>query len=283
MTGHEPPIRKPEVVSLGSMLTPQTLVVGSLLFAVVLVVLLILVNRRKSRGQGTALLLVGPSDSGKTAIFSRLVYGRTTPTHTSLQPNASIANITPSKAVRIIDIPGHPRIRDQFTEYLSDAKVIAFVVDSNTISRNGVAVAEHLHHILHAITSLPPSHAVPSLVVVCNKADLLKTSASSGSATTLAVNRVKTILERELEKRRLAQTGGVGVEGLGEEGERSELGGLECGDGNSPFRFDEWDGGDVVFLGTSSRSETSEKSAALDEKREADGLSALQDYLEEQM
>ena len=42
----------------------------------------------------------------------------------------------------MIDIPGHPRIRDQFQEHLDDAKTIVFVVDASTISRNSAAVAE---------------------------------------------------------------------------------------------------------------------------------------------
>jgi signal recognition particle receptor subunit beta len=41
----------------------------------------------------------------------------------------------------------------------------------------------------------------------------------------------------------------VGVDGLGAEGERSDMGGLECS-GNSGFKFDEWEGGEVVFIGT---------------------------------
>lgn len=122
-------------------------------------------------------------------------------------------------------------------------------------------------------------------MIACNKADLLKTSAASGSSASLAVTRVKTILERELEKRRVAQTGGVGVEGLGEEGEeRSELGGLECGDANSPFRFDEWEGGEIVFTGTSVRPDAStlEKQEHT-EKSEVDGLDSLREWLEEQL
>ena len=93
---------------------------------------------------------------------------------------------------------------------------------------------------------------------------------------------MKTILERELEKRRVAQTGGVGVEGLGEEGETTELGGLECGSDSASFKFDDWEGGDVVFLGTSARPGKSEKSGELNEKGSGeDGLSSLEEWLEE--
>lgn len=284
MSGYEPPIESPEVVPVASPFTPQILLTGSLGLALFLVIAVVLLTRKRAGAKGKSLLLVGPSDAGKTAIFSQLVYGHTSPTHASLQPSSSFAILSPSKTLKIIDIPGHPRIRGQFTDFLSEAKTIAFVVDANSISRNSVAVAEHLHHILHAITSLPPSHHTPALLILCNKNDLLKTSSASGSASTLAVTRVKTVLERELEKRRVAQSGGVGIEGLGEEGERSEMGGLECGaDGNCPFRFDEWEGGEVIFMGTSVRPEaTTEKRGTLSEKGEADGLATLQKWLEEQ-
>jgi signal recognition particle receptor subunit beta len=50
----------------------------------------------------------------------------------------------PSKKIRVLDVPGHPRVRDQFRDHLKHAKAIAFVVDASTISRNGAAVAEYV-------------------------------------------------------------------------------------------------------------------------------------------
>ncbi|TFK30168.1 hypothetical protein FA15DRAFT_651682 [Coprinopsis marcescibilis] len=280
----EIPQATPEVLPIStSFAIPAPVVNWVIAFVAALAIFLVVqLFWKQKRSKGDSLLLVGPSDSGKTALFSKLVYGKSTPTNTSLQTNVSYANPTVTKPLRIIDVPGHPRIRGQLTEYLPQAKTVAFVVDSNTISRTGVAAAEHLHQIIHAITSLPPSQTAPSIVILCNKADLLKTSASSGSAESLAVIRVKTVLERELEKRRSAQSGGVNVEGLGEEGERMELGGLECGDGNAPFRFEDWEGGEITFLGTSVRPGSSEEKAELDEKSEGTGgLSGLLEWLEE--
>lgn len=122
----------------------------------------------------------------------------------------------------------------------------------------------HLHLVLHTLTSLPPSQAQPALVIVANKADLFKVaSASNISPSTLAINRVKSILERELEKRRASQSGGVNIEGLGEEGESSEMGGLECGEkAGSTFKFDEWEGGEISFVGASALPKIDEKEAA---------------------
>lgn len=138
----------------------------------------------------------------------------------------------------------------------------------------------HLHLVLHALTSLPPSQAQPVLVIIANKSDLFKTtSASNTSPSTMAVNRVKSILERELEKRRASQSGGINIEGLGEEGERSDMGGLECGEKEgSAFKFDEWEGGDISFVGTSALLKPSSEKSALQS-----GLEPLLEWLEEYM
>lgn len=86
--------------------------------------------------------------SAKMYIFDgekdQLAYNQTLPSHTSLQANSVHMTLSPTKTLRVIDVPGHPRIRDQFREHLKDAKAIAFVVDCSTISRNGSVVAEYV-------------------------------------------------------------------------------------------------------------------------------------------
>ncbi|KAG1891177.1 signal recognition particle receptor beta subunit-domain-containing protein [Suillus subluteus] len=217
----------PEVVPFTNGLSPQSLLLLSLALVVGLLVV-ITFSRRKTRSRGSALILVGPSDAGKTAILSTLAFTGTLPSHTSLQVNTSIMPLSPVGILPVIDIPGHPRIRDQFQEHLVNARAVVFVVDASTISRNGSTVAEHLHHVLNAITSLPPSHLSPALLILANKCDLMKTATSSGSPTEVAISRVRTILEQ-------AQSSGMGVEGLGAEGERSDMGGLDCSSGEVDF------------------------------------------------
>ena len=228
--------------------------------------------------------------------FIQLVYGKVLPSHTSLQPNISAISLpSPEKhprAAKLIDIPGHPRIRDQFRDHLSNAKALIFVVDASTIARNGASVAEfvplfillpiclyhnlrHLHQIFHAITSLPPSQTPPPIIILAHKFDLLS-SPAQGSA--LAVSRVRTILERELEKRRSSQAGGVGVGQLGEdEGGETEMGGLECSGGpGAGFKFKDWDGGEVEILGSSITANKSE-----DPEKALDGLAELTQWLQD--
>ncbi|KAI0320116.1 signal recognition particle receptor beta subunit-domain-containing protein [Amylostereum chailletii] len=242
----------PEVLHALS-LTPRLLLIVSLGLAVFAVVLAVWF-KRKTSSRGNALLFVGPPDSGKTALLSMLVYKQMLPTHASMQINTSMLTLAGRPPISVVDVPGHPRIRDQFKDHLADARALIFVVDASTVSRNGPEVAEHLHYILNAVTSLPPSQTPPALVILAHKSDLLKSSSASAAASSeqLAINRVRTVLERELEKRRASQTGSVGMEGLGAEGEEgTELGGLECsGPSGGVFKFSEWEGGEIEFLGT---------------------------------
>lgn len=137
----------------------------------------------------------------------------------------------------------------------------------------------HLHNLLRILTSLPPSQTLPPVLILAHKADLIP----SGTAAfgTLAVNRVKTVLERELQKRRASQSGGVFVEGLGAEGEKSELGGLETtGSVGGAFKFADWEGGEIIFIGTSVGAEKQGRDA---EKVHEIGLQSLRDWLNENM
>jgi signal recognition particle receptor subunit beta len=128
--------------------------------------------------------------------------------------------------------------------------------------------------------SLPPSQQQPSLLILAHKADLIKTGSTSAEATpeSLAIARVKNVLERELEKRAVQSAGSVGIEGLGAEGENTELGGLECATGG-PFRFENWEGGEVTILATS----TVGKKSVLDEKNNEgkSGLTSLLTWLDD--
>jgi signal recognition particle receptor subunit beta len=105
----------------------------------------------------------------------------------------------------------------------------------------------------------------------------MKTATSSVSPAEVAISRVRTILERELEKRREAQSSGMGVEGLGAEGERSDMGGLDCSSPGGIFKFADWEGGEIDFAGTwvnvgEFKSDETEGAAT-------DGLASLRSWL----
>ncbi|KIM28285.1 hypothetical protein M408DRAFT_329617, partial [Serendipita vermifera MAFF 305830] len=166
-------------------------------------------------------------------------------------------------------IPGHPRIRGQFADYLrGDAKSgtakvagvkgVVFVCDAAALTRNSSTVAEHLHLIMSAIANLPPSIPAPPILVFANKSDLLPKTAEKTANSALALTRTQTILERELEKRRQAslsrgQTGAGGgvLSELGEDAdaaaEGTALGGLDIAEDaeGTSFTFEKWEGGDI--------------------------------------
>ncbi|KAH9997324.1 signal recognition particle receptor beta subunit-domain-containing protein [Russula vinacea] len=232
------------------------LLVASLLAAILVLVtttVALYLFRRRSLSRANSIVFVGASDAGKTAILSTLAYGQTLPSHTSLQTNTCVFSLN-KKATTLVDVPGHPRIRDQFREHLAAAKAIVFVVDTSSVSRNGPIVAEHLHKILHAVATIPPSQSPPAILVLAHKCDLLKTGSApaSSSIEQLAINRVRTVLERELDKRRQSHTGRVAIDELGAEGEDgTELGGLDCtGRPGEAFKFADWEGGDIDFIGS---------------------------------
>ncbi|KAL1757190.1 signal recognition particle receptor beta subunit-domain-containing protein [Schizophyllum commune] len=277
----------PEVLPFASSLGPQNLALAALAVAILLVSVLVLFTKRRSATKGNALLLVGPPDAGKSAILSALVYKHTLPTHASLQTNSAFATLPNLKQpLRIIDVPGHPRVRDQFRAHLPEARAVAFVVDASTVSRNGARVAEHLHTLLRALSHLPPSQPTPALAILAHKSDLLKAGAPA-----LAASRVRTVLERELERRRAAAAEGIAVEGMGAGGDlgggvgigragddsaQEENGGdgLECS-GSGVFSFDTWEGGEVTFLGSSTPVGKGEG------EKEQQGLADLGGWLEE--
>ncbi|KAJ3744914.1 P-loop containing nucleoside triphosphate hydrolase protein [Lentinula detonsa] len=276
MDSEPTPVSKPESPVL---ISSQTLILASLFVAVISVAIFIFVSRRKGQSKRNLLLLLGPSDSGKTSIFSSLVYGHVVQTNTSMQANSSFLNIQGKRdPIQIVDVPGHPRLRDQFKDSLSSAKALAFVVDANTASRNAAVIAEHLHSVLDAIMAIPPSQPLPTLLILAHKCDLIKASSSSADTSALAVTRVQTILERELERRRSSQSGGMGVEALGDENndEKPNMGGLDCSGPGGTFRFENWEGGEVVFLGTSVKG-----SEVADEKSVKGSIAPLMDWIEE--
>ena len=69
---------------------------------------------------------------------------------------------------------------------------------------------------------------------------------------------------------------------MGEEEGESELGGLECsGDSGGAFRFAEWEGGEVSFVGSYISEGSNDDEKKSDE--EADGLTELREWLEENL
>ncbi|CAH0555451.1 unnamed protein product [Brassicogethes aeneus] len=160
----------------------------NIIIAVVVILLTLVIfalyKRRKSTKRG--VLLTGLCDSGKTVLFSQLVHNKYVNTHTSIKEN--IGNfIINNDVLKIVDIPGHERLRNKFFEnHKNFAKGIVFVVDSMTLQQDIRDAAEFLYNIITDPVIL--SNNV-SLLILCNKQD-----------QTLAkgCNVIKSIFEKEL-------------------------------------------------------------------------------------
>ena len=80
-----------------------------------IVLLFILTRRRLGVVSRRVVLLLGPSDAGKTSVFSQLVHGRSVDTYTSMVENSTTKSFSTesgaSKSVQLVDLPGHERLR----------------------------------------------------------------------------------------------------------------------------------------------------------------------------
>ncbi|TDG53030.1 hypothetical protein AWZ03_000573 [Drosophila navojoa] len=146
-------------------------------------VALFVIFRRRSAGRRD-FLLTGLTEAGKSAIFMQLVHNKFPDTFTSMKENVGEYR-SGHVSGRLVDIPGHYRVRDKcFEQYKRNAKGIIFVVDSVTIQKDIRDVADTLYTIL-ADTATQPC----SVLILCNKQDL--TTAKSSQV-------IKSLLEKEL-------------------------------------------------------------------------------------
>ncbi|XP_063698792.1 signal recognition particle receptor subunit beta [Culicoides brevitarsis] len=164
-------------------------IVALLVLFFTLLALLIFKRRRAAR---TDVLLAGVCDSGKTQVFSQLVYSEPRETYTSMKEN--VDRIGLNKTVfRLVDVPGHERVRQKFfDQYKKTARLLVFVVDSATLQKDIRDVADYLYTILadSSVSSTP-------VVVACNKQDL---------ALAKGATAVKGLLEKELNLIRVTRT-----------------------------------------------------------------------------
>lgn len=167
---------------------------------VLFTIVFLFLRRRSSNRQG--VLLVGLCDAGKSLIFSRLTYGKFFATQTSMIENVSTYEVNgeKKKTLRLIDIPGHDRVRQQyFDKFKSIARAIIYVIDSSTFQKEVKDVAELLYQILSDRTVMKNA---PSLLIVCNKHDCVL---AKGARV------VQSALEKELNHVRMSRSASLQV------------------------------------------------------------------------
>jgi len=151
---------------------------------VLILSLLILFLWRKTKTARTDVLLLGPSDSGKTYLFSQLLFSEDKETLTSISVNTGIYNGEHGQ-LNFVDIPGNERLRSKFLDqYKYLAKGVVYVIDSVTLQKDIRDVADYLYTILadNALSSTP-------ILLLCNKQD---ETMAKGSLV------IQSLLEKEL-------------------------------------------------------------------------------------
>lgn len=199
-----------------------TTVDNSQLFGILIAIFIVLLTIaafflwKRRRGARRGVLLMGLSDCGKTLIFSRILHSRFVHTFTSVKENVGDF-LTNKDALKLIDIPGHERVRVKFfDQYKNTARGIVYVVDSVTLQKDIRDVAEFLYNLL---TDPVVVSNCPSFLVVCNKQDQ---TMAKGSIV------IKKLLEKELNT--LRTTKSSQLESISESGERTIFLGKESKD-----------------------------------------------------
>jgi len=142
--------------------------------------------------RGDTLLLLGSCNAGKTALYYNLAFGSKPATLTSMKPMDTVMSLHSSKGnpetkeFKVVDFPGHPRLRGKASAFLKRARAIIFVVDSTSVAKDVIPICEYLFTVMTA--SAVASQSLP-LLIACNKSD---------QASSIAAPKIKTMLETEL-------------------------------------------------------------------------------------
>lgn len=148
------------------------------------------------------LLLVGPTGSGKTSLYQKLVHDkRNSLTYTSQRSNSGLLTLENGKKIKVVDSPGHPKLFGSFKTVVSPT-TITFVLDSSTLSKNVDNVARTL---LEVLTYARRTN-VAEVSILANKSDLF---------TALAPEKLVDLLESEVEQIR-AQRDGIRMDSMEE-------------------------------------------------------------------
>lgn len=123
---------------------PEVLLAVALVFATLLYVVLLRLLGGASAGGSRKAVVVGPSGAGKTCLFHQLTSSSPTEgTVASMQENEGTCEVLNDKgraaaALRVVDVPGHERLRHKLDQQLRDARAVVFVLDAVEITPSRV-------------------------------------------------------------------------------------------------------------------------------------------------
>ncbi|RKO98695.1 hypothetical protein CXG81DRAFT_28501 [Caulochytrium protostelioides] len=237
--------------------------------------LLVAWRARATRAPRDVVLLAGLCAAGKTALLGKIRDHHVHPTCPSMEVNHYVltsgshrgsrggkapATATGSSSIdgglRLVDAPGHAKLRFLTSPYMPRVRRLCFVVDSTRVAQDAHAMAEYLYDLLthprllaaSAVSRAGRAAAPVPVVIVCNKQDRL--SSQDG-------RRILSLLEKQLHEIRqtraaslagltamdtlLPTDGGDGDgDGDGDDGSGNGVGGAGArvlGDMAAPFQF----------------------------------------------
>jgi signal recognition particle receptor subunit beta len=180
-------------------------------FTLVVLFLLKLVFSWTSKKKRNArdILILGCCDTGKTSLFLKLCSpesnGSTVSSQRANETSVSILLDNKPTLVKVIDFPGHNRLRDGVQKYLNDVAGIIFLVDANVDRHEFTKSADYLYYLFTDKTI--NKYQIP-IHVACNKSEML---------THRKAEDIKQILESELSLIRDSQSSQPGRQDVDEQ------------------------------------------------------------------
>ncbi|CAM9154417.1 unnamed protein product [Phaeothamnion confervicola] len=180
---------------------------------------------RRDAGRGHTLLVVGPCNSGKTALCYRLAHGGLPETVTSMKPQEYPCPVPfgADRPVTIVDFPGHERLRGGLRAELRRAAAVVFLIDGADVTSQLRPAGELLYDVL----SDPAASRWRGVLLLAGKADL--------RAAKLA--RLKAALAAELDKLRETRRS-LSAEPDSHGGDNGDDGGVLLGRPGTAFDLD---------------------------------------------
>eukprot|EP01028_Stygiella_incarcerata_P013243 TRINITY_DN81690_c0_g1_i1.p1 TRINITY_DN81690_c0_g1~~TRINITY_DN81690_c0_g1_i1.p1 ORF type:complete len:278 (-),score=51.65 TRINITY_DN81690_c0_g1_i1:159-902(-) len=205
-----------------------------------------------------SFLVVGPCDAGKTCFVHRLAHNEFPTTCTSMKltetwfimgedsQGGSTASV--GKKVSIVDIPGHPRIREEWKEHIESTSHVLFIVDATTLKKE---VHEVCSFLLDIMMHPQFQKRVIPISIVLNKSDIF-TSLPKEGARKLMEAEIEMIRSRTGDLKDL--DGDVGVSASG------KLRGLSIPGESFTFEgYTRLGGGTINFVSISAKTFTPKK------------------------
>lgn len=169
----------------------------TILAILIAIIAVYLLDRNRRKKSVNVLLLTGLSGSGKTALFTKLVFNKQKKSFSSLRENEAHNK---ELNLRIIDIPGSERLRNHYWErFRSQARHVIVVIDSVDFESKIRDISEHLYHVL-SDSNLYKNKIM--CTIACNKQDVTgaKSKREIGESLEKELNAIKRTKKGQLSK-----------------------------------------------------------------------------------